>query len=100
MFVPITTIAYVVSLEEAMQLANDSTYGLTAGFYGSLEETSWFFDAIQAGVTYANRPPGGGPPRPGQASNLSVAGRVLVLAERTQVVYTIYSFTCMNRSRH
>ena len=58
MFVPITTIAYVDSLEEAMQLANDSTYGLTAGFYGSLEETSWFFDAIQAGVTYANRPQG------------------------------------------
>lgn len=58
MFVPITTIACVDSLEEAMQLANDSTYGLTAGFYGSLEETSWFFDAIQAGVTYANRPQG------------------------------------------
>jgi len=58
MFVPITTMAYVDSLEEAMQLANDSVYGLTAGFYGSLEEASWFFDAIQAGVAYANRPQG------------------------------------------
>ncbi len=58
MFVPITTIGYVDSLEEAMQYANDSTYGLTAGFYGSPEETDWFFENIQAGVTYANRPQG------------------------------------------
>lgn len=58
MFVPITTIAHVDSLDEAMQHANDSVYGLTAGFYGSKEETKWFFDHIQAGVTYANRPQG------------------------------------------
>jgi 1-pyrroline-5-carboxylate dehydrogenase len=58
MFLPIATIAQVRSLEQAMQLANDVQYGLTAGFYGSEEETNWFFDKIQAGVTYANRPQG------------------------------------------
>lgn len=58
MFVPITTIAKVGNLEEAMQLANDVNYGLTAGFYGSPEETKWFFKHIRAGVTYANRPQG------------------------------------------
>jgi 1-pyrroline-5-carboxylate dehydrogenase len=58
MFVPITTVSKVSNLEEAMQLANDVTYGLTAGFYGSQEETKWFFKNIQAGVTYANRPHG------------------------------------------
>ncbi|MGB9673305.1 MAG: L-glutamate gamma-semialdehyde dehydrogenase [Anaerolineales bacterium] len=58
MFLPITTIAKVTSLEEAMKLANDVNYGLTAGFYGSKEETEWFFENIQAGVTYANRPQG------------------------------------------
>jgi 1-pyrroline-5-carboxylate dehydrogenase len=58
MFVPITTIAYVDSIEKAMEYANDSVYGLTAGFYGSKEETKWFFKHIQAGVTYANRPQG------------------------------------------
>ncbi len=58
MFVPITTIGYVDSLEEAMEYANDSSYGLTAGFYGSPEEVEWFFKNIQAGVTYANRPQG------------------------------------------
>ncbi len=58
MFVPITTIAAVKNLEEAMQRANDVPYGLTAGFYGTPEETEWFFDHIQAGVTYANRPQG------------------------------------------
>jgi 1-pyrroline-5-carboxylate dehydrogenase len=58
MFVPITTIARVKNLDEAMQIANDVTYGLTAGFYGSPEETEWFFENIEAGVTYANRPQG------------------------------------------
>jgi 1-pyrroline-5-carboxylate dehydrogenase len=58
MFLPITTVAKVANLDEAMQLANDVNYGLTAGFYGSPEETKWFFENIQAGVTYANRPQG------------------------------------------
>lgn len=58
MFLPITTLAKVNNLEQAMDLANDVDYGLTAGFYGSKEETKWFFDKIQAGVTYANRPQG------------------------------------------
>lgn len=58
MFVPITTVAPVESLEEAMRLANQVKYGLTAGFYGAPEEAQWFFDHIQAGVTYVNRPQG------------------------------------------
>jgi len=58
MFVPITTIAPVKDLDEAMRLANDVSYGLTAGFYGAPEEIDWFYDHIQAGVTYANRPQG------------------------------------------
>ncbi len=58
MFVPITTIAKVNNLDEAMQYANDVNYGLTAGFYGTKEEAQWFFENIQAGVTYANRPQG------------------------------------------
>lgn len=58
MFLPISTIAKVKSLDDAMALANDVNYGLTAGFYGSKEETKWFFENIQSGVTYANRPQG------------------------------------------
>jgi 1-pyrroline-5-carboxylate dehydrogenase len=58
MFQPIATIARVGSLEEAMNRANDIDYGLTAGFYGTEEEVQWFFDKIEAGVTYANRPQG------------------------------------------
>jgi 1-pyrroline-5-carboxylate dehydrogenase len=58
MFLPITTIAKVSSLEEAIERANEVNYGLTAGFYGSDEEVKWFFENIQAGVTYANRPQG------------------------------------------
>lgn len=58
MFLPITMLHPVDSIEEAMTLANDSDYGLTAGFYGSVEEVDWFFDQIEAGVCYANRPQG------------------------------------------
>jgi 1-pyrroline-5-carboxylate dehydrogenase len=58
MFLPITMISEVDSLDEAMRRANDVEYGLTAGFYGSQKELEWFFGNIQAGVTYANRPQG------------------------------------------
>jgi 1-pyrroline-5-carboxylate dehydrogenase len=58
MFVPIVTVAAVKNLDEAMRRANDVDYGLTAGFYGTLEEVEWFFDNIEAGVVYANRPQG------------------------------------------
>ncbi len=58
MFLPITTIGKVKNLDEAMTIANSVNYGLTAGFYGNEEEVEWFFDNIQAGVTYANRPQG------------------------------------------
>jgi len=58
MFLPITTLARVENLDQAMRQANDVDYGLTAGFYGSQDEAQWFFENIQAGVTYANRPQG------------------------------------------
>ncbi len=58
MFLPITTIGKVGNLDEAMKIANSVNYGLTAGFYGSASEVDWFFDKIEAGVTYANRPQG------------------------------------------
>ena len=58
MFLPITTVAKVDNLDQAMKYANDVDYGLTAGFYGTPEETKWFFENIEAGVTYANRPQG------------------------------------------
>jgi 1-pyrroline-5-carboxylate dehydrogenase len=58
MFVPIVTITPIKNLEEGMQRANDVAYGLCAGFYGSTEEADWFFENIEAGVTYANRPQG------------------------------------------
>jgi 1-pyrroline-5-carboxylate dehydrogenase len=58
MFVPITTIGRVKDLEEAMQQANNVNYGLTSGFYGSENETDYYFDHIQAGVNYVNRPQG------------------------------------------
>jgi acyl-CoA reductase-like NAD-dependent aldehyde dehydrogenase len=58
MFVPIVMLARVPDKETAMRLTNDSPLGLTAGFYGNEDETRWFFDNVEAGVTYANRPQG------------------------------------------
>lgn len=58
MFLPITTIGKVKDLQEGMQIANNVNYGLTSGFYGSEDEVDWFFENIEAGVNYANRPQG------------------------------------------
>jgi 1-pyrroline-5-carboxylate dehydrogenase len=58
MFVPITTIARVKDLDEAMHEANSVNYGLTSGFYGSEDDIDWYFENIQAGVNYVNRPQG------------------------------------------
>jgi 1-pyrroline-5-carboxylate dehydrogenase len=56
LFVPITVLADVVTLDEALELANRTEYGLTAGIYSENEDDlRKFFDRIQAGVTYANR---------------------------------------------
>jgi 1-pyrroline-5-carboxylate dehydrogenase len=58
MFVPITTVGKVKNIDEAMKIANDVEYGLTAGFYGNEDEVEWFYDRIESGVAYANRPQG------------------------------------------
>ena len=59
MFLPITAVHAVESLDEAMKVANDHTYGLTAGFFSEDEqEQQWFFDNIEIGVSYANRASG------------------------------------------
>ncbi len=58
MFLPITTIGKVDSLDLALHIANQVSYGLTAGIYGSEDDVARFFDQIEAGVTYANRPQG------------------------------------------
>jgi 1-pyrroline-5-carboxylate dehydrogenase len=58
MFLPITTIGKVKNLDEGIRISNDVLYGLTSGFYGSEDEVKWYFDHIEAGVNYANRPQG------------------------------------------
>ena len=56
LFVPITLVGEVLTLDEAIGLANGTDYGLTAGIFSEDEsEIEQFFARIQAGVTYANR---------------------------------------------
>ena len=56
LFVPITLLADVTTLDEAIDLANGTEYGLTAGIFSEDEpEIDRFFGRIQAGVTYVNR---------------------------------------------
>ena len=56
LFVPITVVADVMTLDEAIELANRTEYGLTAGLFTEDEdEIQRFFDGIQVGVTYVNR---------------------------------------------
>jgi len=56
LFAPLTAVAAVDSLDEALALANDSVYGLTAGVYSEdPSEVQRFLDGIHAGVLYVNR---------------------------------------------
>jgi 1-pyrroline-5-carboxylate dehydrogenase len=55
-FAPLTAVHAVDSLDEALRLANDSIYGLTAGVYSEDKgEVQTFLDRIEAGVLYVNR---------------------------------------------
>jgi 1-pyrroline-5-carboxylate dehydrogenase len=56
LFVPVTVVADVISLDEAIDLANRTEYGLTAGIFSENDrEIEEFFNRVQVGVTYANR---------------------------------------------
>jgi len=56
LFVPFTVLAPIDSLDEGLRLANDTVYGLTAGFYSEdRAEVARFLDEIEAGVVYVNR---------------------------------------------
>jgi 1-pyrroline-5-carboxylate dehydrogenase len=56
LFAPVLAVAPVDSLDEALVRANDTEYGLTAGFYGTDHaEIERFLDSIDAGVVYVNR---------------------------------------------
>jgi 1-pyrroline-5-carboxylate dehydrogenase len=56
LFVPFVCLATVASLDEAIQWANRTEYGLTAGlFSGDPAEVQSFLDRIEAGVVYVNR---------------------------------------------
>src|SRR5438874_356626 len=55
-FAPVLAVADVKSLDEAISLANNSGYGLTAGiFTENGQEQEEFFTRIEAGVAYCNR---------------------------------------------
>ncbi|MFH2073421.1 MAG: aldehyde dehydrogenase family protein [Actinomycetota bacterium] len=56
LFVPLIAVDEVDDLDEALALANDTEYGLTAGFYSEdPAEIDRFLAGIQAGVVYVNR---------------------------------------------
>ena len=56
LFLPLLYLGEVDSLDQAIEFANRSEYGLTAGIFSEdLEEVERFFEAIESGVTYANR---------------------------------------------
>jgi 1-pyrroline-5-carboxylate dehydrogenase len=59
LFVPLVAVAPYDTLDEALRLANDTEFGLTAGFFSADPgEVDQFLDEIQAGVVYVNRAAG------------------------------------------
>ena len=56
LFAPFTAVHAVDSFDEAIRLANESIYGLTAGVYSEDQgEVQRFLDTCEAGVLYVNR---------------------------------------------
>ena len=56
LFLPFLCIESYEDYDEAIKLANDIEYGLTAGVFSeNKEQLEKFFDNIEAGVVYANR---------------------------------------------
>ena len=56
LFVPLVAVAPFTNLDEAIARANESIYGLTAGFFSEdREEIEAFEESIEAGVIYINR---------------------------------------------
>ncbi len=59
LFLPFVVIGEYTDLDDALREANDSLYGLTAGFYSrDRKEIQYFLDHIEAGVVYVNREKG------------------------------------------
>lgn len=59
LFIPLLAVAIVDSFDEAIVLANDSPFGLTAGLFSENRTTiDRFLDEIEAGVAYVNRKSG------------------------------------------
>ncbi len=56
LFLPFLVVAGVDSFDQALQLANQSEYGLCAGIYSKEQkEVDTFFNRAEAGVLYSNR---------------------------------------------
>ncbi len=56
LFLPFLVVDTYKDFDEAIEKANDTGYGLTAGLYsGSRKEIKAFLDRIEAGVVYVNR---------------------------------------------
>ncbi|MEM0150095.1 MAG: aldehyde dehydrogenase family protein, partial [Candidatus Micrarchaeaceae archaeon] len=56
LFIPLLTIESYSSFDEALKMANDIEYGLTAGLYSNNgKEIKQFMNHIEAGVAYINR---------------------------------------------
>jgi 1-pyrroline-5-carboxylate dehydrogenase len=56
LFLPVVCIDEFDNFDEAIKLANNSEYGLTAGIFSeNKEELERFFNEIEAGTVYANR---------------------------------------------
>lgn len=59
LFLPVLAVGKVSGFEQAIAESNKAEYGLTAGiFSANREEIERFFDEIESGVCYANRPSG------------------------------------------
>jgi aldehyde dehydrogenase (NAD+) len=66
LFGPVTVLYRVIDLDEAIEVVNDSPYGLTAAIHtASIHRAMWFAERVQAGVVVVNAGTHGSEPHMG-----------------------------------
>jgi 1-pyrroline-5-carboxylate dehydrogenase len=99
LFVPFVAVHPVDSLDEGLKLANDTDYGLTAGFYSrdqdEVDRSSARSRPAWSTSTAAPAPP----PGPGRACSRSAAGRARAAPARPAAACTTCSSSCASSPR-
>ena len=99
LFLPLVLVGEVDSLDEAITRANDSDYGLTAGFYGARGRDRHASSTASRPASPTSTGRRARPPAPGPATSPSAAGRAAAAPARPSARSGTCRSTCASSRR-